>query len=542
MRKSILIASPFLYLAAIVAIIGFALDGLISIQMMKAIDAVVALDKSGFKSQTIVLFSLALLLVPSNLLLAYVKGLYKKNAIVRAKKHYIEKIFEKDINKFQSENTSIYLSTLTNDVSNIETNFIDGIYEVIVQSMSFIVGMIVIAYVSPIALLFGVALGVLGTLVSVLMGKPLQKHQEHRSAFYTSYTSYIKEFLSAFHIIKSNNLNQKVRDDFYKKSEDIQEKGYLIDRIISYISATQNFLMMSMMYSLLAFSAYMAITGSLTLGGVILIVTNMEKIMFPLMQISEWIPKIMSSKGIFNKIQKLLDDVQISDETIAIDDFRHAIQFENVDFSYENQEVLSQINLSIDRGRKYLIIGPSGGGKSTLLKLIRKYFDPASGTIHLDCQNIKHITKETYFHQLANIEQHVFIFEDTIRNNLCLYKNYSEADIQIAIERAGLTDFVENHPEGLDRMLYDNGKNISGGEKSRVAIARGLLQHAKIIILDEAFASLDPKIASEIEKTLLALDGVTVINVSHVVFEESKKHYDQIFMVKNKGVYALTVS
>ncbi|HSN67311.1 MAG TPA: ABC transporter ATP-binding protein, partial [Fusibacter sp.] len=174
--------------------------------------------------------------------------------------------------------------------------------------------------------------------------------------------------------------------------------------------------------------------------------------------------------------------------------------------------------------------------------LIRKYFNPASGTIHLDRQNIKHITKETYFHQLANIEQHVFIFEDTIRNNLCLYKNYSEADIQIAIDRAGLTDFVENHPEGLERMLFDNGKNISGGEKSRLAIARGLLQHAKIIILDEAFASLDPKIASEIEKTLLALEGVTVINVSHVVFEESKKHYDEIFMVKNKGVYALTVS
>ncbi len=540
MRKSILQASPLLFLAAFVAVIGFSLDGLISIQMMKAIDAVVALDKSGFKAQTIVLFSLALLLIPSNLILAYIKGLYKKNAIVRAKRHYIEKIFEKDINKFQSENTSIYLSTLTNDVSNIESNFIDGIYEVIIQTMSFIIGMIVIAYVSPIALFVGVALGILGTVVSVVMSKPLQKHQEHRSAFYSSYTSYIKEFLSAFHIIKANNLSQKVRDDFYKKSEDIQEKGYLIDKIISYIGATQNFLMMSMMYGLLAFSAYMAINGSLTLGGVVLIVTNMEKIMFPLMQISEWIPKILSSKGIFNKIQKLLDDVQITDETIKIDDFKHAIQFENVDFSYDDHEVLSQINLSIDRGRKYLIIGPSGGGKSTLLKLLRKYFNPVSGTIQLDRQNIKHITKETYFHQLANIEQQVFIFEDTVRNNLCLYKNYSEVEIKIAIERAGLFDFVENHPEGLERMLYDNGKNISGGEKSRLAIARGLLQQAKIIILDEAFASLDPQIASEIERTLLALEDVTVINVSHVVFEESKMKYDQIFMVKNKGVFVMT--
>jgi len=523
MRHAILKTIPFLILAACVAIISFSLDGLISIQMMKAIDAVVALDQSGFKSQTFNLFALALLLVPSNLLLAFIKGLYKKHAIVRAKHYYIEKIFEKDINKFQSENTAIYLSTLTNDVSNIENNFIDGIFEVIIHSMNFIVGMIVIAYVSPIALVVGLALGILGTVVSILMGKPLQMHQEHRSAFYSSYTSYIKEFLSAFHIIKANNLNQKIRDDFYKKSEDIQEKGYIIDKIVSYISATQNFLMMSMMYGLLAFSAYMAITGSLTLGGVILIVTNMEKIMFPLMQISEWLPKIISSKGIFNKIQVLLDDKQESDETIAIDDFKQTIEFVHVDFSYGNEEVLSHINLKIDKGNKYLFIGPSGGGKSTLLKLLRKYFDPTSGSIHLDQNNIKHITKETYFQQLANIEQSVFIFEDTVRNNLCLYKPYSEEAIMRAIERAGLLDFVENQPDGLERMLYDNGKNISGGEKSRLAIARGLLQQAKIIILDEAFASLDPKVASEIEKTLLALEGVTVINVSHVIFEERKK-------------------
>jgi len=541
MRHAILKTIPFLILAACVAIISFSLDGLISIQMMKAIDAVVALDQSGFKSQTFNLFALALLLVPSNLLLAFIKGLYKKHAIVRAKHYYIEKIFEKDINKFQSENTAIYLSTLTNDVSNIENNFIDGIFEVIIHSMNFIVGMIVIAYVSPIALVVGLALGILGTVVSILMGKPLQMHQEHRSAFYSSYTSYIKEFLSAFHIIKANNLNQKIRDDFYKKSEDIQEKGYIIDKIVSYISATQNFLMMSMMYGLLAFSAYMAITGSLTLGGVILIVTNMEKIMFPLMQISEWLPKIISSKGIFNKIQVLLDDKQESDETIAIDDFKQTIEFVHVDFSYGNEEVLSHINLKIDKGNKYLFIGPSGGGKSTLLKLLRKYFDPTSGSIHLDQNNIKHITKETYFQQLANIEQSVFIFEDTVRNNLCLYKPYSEEAIMRAIERAGLLDFVENQPDGLERMLYDNGKNISGGEKSRLAIARGLLQQAKIIILDEAFASLDPKVASEIEKTLLALEGVTVINVSHVIFEESKKTYDKIFMVKNKGVFELMV-
>jgi len=540
MRKSILKAVPILIIAGIIATLGFIVDGLMSLQMMKAIDAVTQMDREAFQNQILLLFGFALLFVPINLGVAFFKGLYKRRAIVYAKRHYMEKVFQKEINKFQSENTAVYLSTLTNDVANIEMNYIDGIFEVVINVMNFIVGIFIIAYVSPIALVAGLVLGVVGTIISIVMSKPLQMHQEHRSAFYTTYTSYIKEFLSAFHIIKSNNLYCKVKADFYKKSEDIQEKGYQIDKIISYISAMQTFMMYFMMYGLLSFSVFLAIRGDLSLGGVVLIVNNTEKIMFPLMQISEWLPKIISSKGIFNKIQLLLDDNVNNEETIAISEFEQAIHFDRVSFSYETQEVLSNVSFKLNKGEKYLIVGPSGGGKSTLLKLIRKYFNPLNGDIKIDNQDIRQITKETYFQQLANIEQQVFIFEDTVKNNLCLYKNYSDLELQLAIKRAGLSDFVESHPDGLDHMLYDNGKNISGGEKSRIAIARGLLQHAKIIILDEAFASLDSSIAREIEKTLLALEDVTVINVSHVIFEESKKSYDQVFMVKNKGVYAMT--
>ena len=540
MKKAIFKAIPLLVIAAFIGILVFSVDGLISIEMMKAIDAVTSQNKAAFGEHIKGLLFLAIFLVPTTLLLAYLKGKYKKKAIVSAKRYYMEQIFDKEINQFQSENTAMYISTLTNDVSNIEMNYIDGLYEVVINTMNFIVGIIVIAYVSPIALVVGLVLGLLGTVISVVMGKPLQKHQEHRSEFYKDYTSYIKEFLSAFHIIKSNNLNDKVRKDFFSKSEAIQEKGYLIDRIVSYISATQNFMMMTMMYGLLAFSVFMAIKGNLTLGGVILIVNNMEKIMFPLMQISEWLPKIQSSKGIFKRIDNLLIKDVEHVETVEIDAINEAIGFEDVSFSYDVQEVLSHTNFNFEKGKKYLVIGPSGGGKSTVLKLMRKYFNPTEGKIRLDHYNLKDVFKEDYFLQLANIEQQVFIFEDTLLNNLCLYKEYSAEEIELAIIKAGLTDFVEGHPQGLERMLYDNGKNISGGEKSRIAIARGLLQHAKVIILDEAFASLDSAIAKNIEKTILDLDEVMVVNVSHVIFEETKAYYDEIYMIKNKNVYAMS--
>src|SRR5699024_940419 len=135
-----------------------------------------------------------------------------------------------------------------------------------------------------------------------------------------------------------------------------------------------------------------------------------------------------------------------------------------------------------------------------------KYFSPSEGKILVDGVDLRDIKKNAYFNAIANVEQMVFLFEDTLRNNITLFKDYKEEEINHAIERAGLKDFVAQLPEGLETMIYDNGKNISGGEKSRVALARGLLGKADIIFLDEAFQSLDAAVAQEIEKTLLGLE------------------------------------
>ncbi len=142
------------------------------------------------------------------------------------------------------------------------------------------------------------------------------------------------------------------------------------------------------------------------------------------------------------------------------------------------------------------------------------------------------VKKEDYFGLIANIEQQVFLFEDTIRNNITLYKELEENEIQKAIKDAGLKEFIEGLPQGLDTVIYDNGKNISGGERSRIVIARALLSKARILLMDEAFASLDMERAREIEKTILNLQDITVINVSHVIFKDTRECYDKVITIK----------
>lgn len=539
MKKSIYKALPYLILVVAIASICAILEGFLSVSIMTVVDVAVSGNEDLFRDEAIKLLLLALSLLPVNVLLAFGKGFYKRKAIVSAKVNYVSRIFNKNINEFQKDNNAKYVSTLTNDVNTIEANYIDGIYEVIVGAVYFIVGVAVIAYVSPIALAAGIGIGAFSSIISILLNKPIQKHHTHRSELYEEYTSYIKEVLSAFHIIKSNNLNEKVKKDFFNKSHAIQQKGYVIDRISTYIFSFQNLNMMLSLFALLGITSLMAIRGSLTLGAVILIINNMEKIMMPIMKVGEWLPKILATKKLFIKIEDTLKNHDNYEETINLEKFQGSIDFKNVSFGYEDEDVLKDINLSLKKGEKYLVIGPSGGGKSTLLKLLRKYFSPKYGEISVDKKNLKDITKTSYFRHISNIEQQVFLFEDTLKNNITLYKDSSEEEINTAIERAGLRDFVQSLPQGLDTIIYDNGKNISGGEKSRVAIARGLLQSTDIIFLDEAFASLDSKIAKEIENTILSLEGITVVNVSHVIFEDTKNKYDNVFVVKNKGVFSM---
>jgi ATP-binding cassette subfamily B protein len=536
MKKSISRSLPYLLLALAVLTIVVSLEGYITIKMMTIVDAALAGQLDMLKAEAFKISIAISMTLIFGILTSYTRGLYLYKSLVNIKMDYVEGLFDKNINEFQAENNAIYLSAITNDMNSIEKNYFEGIYSVGNSFIAFIVAFIVIASVSPMALFLGASISIVSGLLAIVVAKPLQRHEKQRSDLFQGYTSYIKEVLSAFQIVKANNLDDKVREDFSNKSKDIQEKRFIIDRIHTYILSLQSFLMNGSFIVIMIITCLMALRGTITAGAVILIINNMSRVIYPLRELGEWFPKIFSVKGIFEKMDASLQNQENYLETIGMDAFNECIEFKDVSFAYGDKVVLSNINLSLKRSEKYLIIGPSGGGKSTLLKLLRKYFNPTKGQILIDGKNLKDIKKRDYFNILANIEQEVFLFEDSLRNNICLYKEYGEDEIELAIERAGLSQFVKSLPEGLDTMIYDNGKNISGGERSRVAIARGLLAKSDIIFLDEAFASLDTQVAREIEETLLELEDITIVNVSHVLFEETKDRYDKVLVVKDKSV------
>lgn len=536
MLKQLIKTIPYLLIAWVFAALLAVVDGYTFIKMMNLADMAFTNQLGGFKTAAIELMIYAVMLMPLAVIVAFTKAYYRKKANMILKNYYVKGVFAKNISAFQKENTAKFISSLTNDFNTLDVNLVDSIYVVGAMVFNFLVGIWIMSTVTPWILLVALGVITINILISAITSKPIAHQTKQRSDLFDGYTSYIKEVLGAFHIIKSNNLQERIQAHFNEKSTKVQDKGYMIDKLFSYMQALQQGTVSLSMFLVLLVSGYMAIKGHITIGGALLISQGIQKTIWPIFNLAETLPKLFTVKALLQKIKDVLEDEENYVETIELVDFKEGIEIEGISFAYEEQPILENASMSIKKGGKYLVVGPSGGGKSTLLKLLRKYFNPTEGQILIDGKNLKDIKKKEYFLHLANVEQQVFIFEDTLRNNITLYKSYSEKEIMIALEKAGLKEFVETLPNGLDTMIYDNGKNVSGGERSRIVIARGLLARAGIIFLDEAFAALDLERAKEIEESILALEDVTVINVSHVIFDETKMKYDQIVKVSHKKI------
>ena len=536
MRKIINKSIPSLLVALFVGVFVYGINGYMSLLTRDVIDISFTKERIGFDEKAKMLLLMAALLLILQTLLSVCKGYYRRKSNANLKTYYISEVFKKNINEFNKDSNSKYVSHITNDLNNLDLDFIDGIFELAMAIIQFLVFIVIIGGVSKNILFIILLLGVTMAFISNRMSKPLKKLYEERSELYGKYTNYISEVLNAFRIIRVNNLFSKILGNFGEKNNQLQAKSYHIERTSTFIYALQNFTINLTVLGVLGISVYYAIQGELTFGGVILIISNFASLIGPFERASELYPKIVSSKTLFKTLDQSLKNTEESNEFLELNEFGCEIELVDVSFSYEDNRVLEGVNLKLEKGKKYLIVGPSGGGKSTLLKLLRKYFTPKSGKILVDGKDLSAIKKESFFKTISNVEQNVFIFDDTLRNNLTLYRDLSDESLKAAIREAGLESFIRNLPRGLETVIEDNGRNISGGERSRIAIARALLNKSEILILDEAFQSLDYETAKDIEETILNIKELTVLNVSHIIIGENKSLYDEMLFVDNRKV------
>jgi ABC-type multidrug transport system fused ATPase/permease subunit len=206
-----------------------------------------------------------------------------------------------------------------------------------------------------------------------------------------------------------------------------------------------------------------------------------------------------------------------------------------VTFGYEpDTPVLRDLSLRLEQGKAYAIVGASGSGKTTLLNLLMGACEGYGGSITLDGQELRETDRDSLYDLLSLVRQDVFIFDSTLRDNLTMFQNFPEPQLQNALEQAGLTDLVRER--GLDCPCGENGTALSGGQRQRVAIARCLLRQTPVLLLDEATASLDNRTAFAVTDAILRLDGLTRVAVTHRLDAALLRRFDQIVVLRDGTV------
>jgi ABC-type multidrug transport system fused ATPase/permease subunit len=243
-----------------------------------------------------------------------------------------------------------------------------------------------------------------------------------------------------------------------------------------------------------------------------------------------------ASKALVYKVANALKGSECVSQKKEIFDFKEQISFDKLSFSYDNNDIsnkftLRDIDMTFLKGHSYAIVGLSGGGKSTLLRLIQGYYDNYDGSLKLDEMEISKLSPSSISKLVSVIEQNVFLFDSSILENITLFNKFSQERIDQAVKQAGLAPLIEE--KGTDYTCGEGGRNLSGGEKQRVSIARALLKDSKILLIDEATSSLDSSTSKEIMDSILKLEGITRLVVTHKIEKDQLKRFDEIIVLNN---------
>lgn len=460
---------------------------------------------------------------------------YMRDTILDVRMNAFDRILKYSYKNFSKKSKDVYISNLINDINVFEQNFFLRLINTIYQGGVYVISLIILFFID-----FKFALGIFA--ISILMflisksfeGKTIRL-QEEVSTNNEKFTTNISNTFNGLEILKLNSIEDKFLYNTLKAIDKVEKKKLYYTVFTDSQRSFTNILGYGVFIGIIVYCINLVIQGA-SFTRLTLMIQLSNACIWPIVQILPWFNELKASAKIYDKITK--DDEEKDSEIIKEKEFKFDSKLEvnNLRFSYDNKEIFKGASFVIEKGKKYLIKGVSGAGKSTLISILSMVNDDYEGTITLDGINYREINEKSFNDNISFVYQDVFLFEDTIYNNIALYKDMKEETVLKAAIDAGLEDFLNERPLGLQEKLMENGKNLSGGQRQRISIARALAKGADILFVDEATSSLNEELGRAIENTLLSLDN-TVIAISHRYYEGISEKYDYVLEVKDGLVH-----
>lgn len=458
---------------------------------------------------------------------------FLQRAMQQYRDYAFSRLTQKSLRSFSKEGTALYVSALTNDCTSIENNYLAATFTLIEFLFCFLGALIMMLYYSPVMLVLAVALSFLPVAVSMTAGNRLTEQEKEISKKNERFVSIVNELLSGFPVIKSFRAETQASRLFSQRNEQAEEAKKNKRRTEQLISLLANDAGIIAQMGIFLAGAWLAISGKgVTAGVVIVFVQLMNYILNPISQVPLLWSNRKAAIALMEKLSDALSENVREEGREKLNGFSEKIEVKDLTYGYEPEShVLKDLDVQFDAGKSYAIVGGSGSGKSTLLNLLMGSSSNYRGEICIDGVSIKNIESESLYQLMTSVQQNVFIFNDTIRNNVTMFHEFPDREVTLALERSGLSEFIEKR--GEDFVCGENGANLSGGERQRISIARALLRKSPILLVDEATAALDAATARAVSFSILNLVGMTRIVVTHRLEEAILRHYDKILVMKN---------
>lgn len=521
-----------LYFISLILIVSYSVVDLLKSILMSYIFDDHLLDSISNLVLIIIIFLGVYLIVST--LQQYVVEVLKNKIRYSLNQNLYQSYVSRNIESFQKKDSSEILNEFNNEVNVVIDNYVSSKLNVFSLTISLILGSLYIANLSVEILIFLLFCAFITIFINSIFKNRLKKNQMNYLDSMKQWLCSIKNLCRCFNDIKILNLEKVFCDGLDLENKNIEQSTLKNNGFIKILTSINSFISQAMFFLTLLFGIVLIHYNRLTVGQLLGIAQASNMVIMPIVNYANLRNMIQSSKPV---LQKLLDNSICSEEkeSIIFDEQIHDIKIKHLSFSYGARLILDLNNLVIDQGKKYLVIGKSGDGKSTFLDILTKQ-KKADG-IYVNDKDLEDVQFSTYADKFSYVNQNNDLLPFSFEQNITLGRKMSKYSLKDLVTIFNLESIFDKERDNLDFEHL----NLSGGEKQRICLARAMYRNKKWLFLDEAFSAIDKTNSDRIHQFILSNPDLTVLSIEHKVTKETVSLYDKVLLFENKKIVSMDV-
>lgn len=460
---------------------------------------------------------------------ALTESRFKNRFMMDMRNDLYDGIMRKGIAAFQEQDTADYISMINNDADTVTTNFSNPVWQLISIGITAVLSLAVMLMYSPFLAGTAVLCSLFSFLVPKIITKYIRKSLTEKAICESALAVQLKESLNGHDVVSAYGILPRIRVRFLDANNKLADTLYRFSLFLSLLQNSSSIIGKAVKVVTFLVAGGMAVRGQISVGTVLLFESLYGFFSGGIMTFSQCVPLLAGCGPVIDRLMNVIDGTDDTLRGSTAPTFSTEIRVKDLHFRYvEAFPVLTGLQLTIHKGEKLALTGASGCGKSTLVKLLSGNYSDYQGEICYDGVELRYLDIHKLRKMIAVIHQKTFLFNDTIRYNICLGEAFSEDALDNALKLSGVDKFLPHITDGVDGQCGEDGANLSGGQKQRIALARALIRGIDFLILDEGVSAVDARTANEIEQELLDMENLTLLTITHRIRDGLLERYDRV--------------